>query len=152
MVCIPSLARKVPTNYYLLLAFTICEAYTVGFVCATVKDGFIVLTAAVMTAAIAIALTLYAVFTKTDFTACGGIITVLGAAFMIFSLFSFLFGPTMRIIYCVLGVIIFGIYLVFDTQFIIGGKNRKYTISKEDYILGAMMLYLDIINIFLFIL
>jgi FtsH-binding integral membrane protein len=95
MVCIPSLARKVPTNYYLLLAFTICEAYTVGFVCATVKDGFIVLTAAVMTAAIAIALTLYAVFTKTDFTACGGIITVLGAAFLLFSLFSFLFGPTM---------------------------------------------------------
>jgi len=34
---------------------------------------------------------------------------------------------------------------------IIGGK-RRHVLSKEDYILGAIMLYLDIINIFLFIL
>ena len=124
LVCCQNLARKVPTNYYLLLAFTILEAYTVAFVCATVKDPLIVLAAAFMTAAIVIALTAYAVFTKTDFTACGGCITVIGCAFVIFSLFSFLFGPTMHLIYCILGVIVFGIYLVFDTQYIVGGNHR----------------------------
>ena len=46
---------------------------------------------------------------------------VIGCAFMILSLFSFLFGPTMRLIYCGLGVIVFGLYLIFDTQYIVGG-------------------------------
>ena len=123
-----------------------------GFTCARVNDGLIVLAAAFMTAAIVIGLTIYALTTKTDFTACGGVICVIGCAFLIFSLFAFMFGPTMHLIFCVLGVIIFGIYLVFDTQYIAGGKHRKYTISKEDYILGALILYIDIINIFIYLL
>ena len=150
--CVPSVARSVPTNYILLFTFTILEAYAVAFTCATVKDSMVVLAAAMMTAAVVIGLTLYAVFTPTDFTKCGGAMTVIGCAFMVFSLFSFLFGPTMRLIYCVLGVIVFGMYLIFDTQYIVGGERRQYSISKEDYIMGAMILYIDIINMFLFIL
>jgi len=34
--CVPSVARSVPTNYILLLIFTVLEAYTVAFVCARV--------------------------------------------------------------------------------------------------------------------
>ena len=150
--CVPSIARSVPTNYILLMIFTVLEAYTVAFTCARVRDPLVVLAAAAMTAAVVIGLTLYAVFTKTDFTQCGGAMVVIGCAFMIFSLFSFLFGPTMRLIYCAIGVIVFGLYLIFDTQYIVGGQNRKYSISKEDYIMGAMILYIDIINLFLFIL
>ena len=150
--CVPSVARSVPTNYILLFAFTILEAYSVAYTCATVKDSMVVLAAAMMTAAVVVGLTLYAVFTPTDFTKCGGTMTVIGCAFMVFSLFSFLFGPTMRLIYCVLGVIVFGMYLIFDTQYIVGGERRQYSISKEDYIMGAMILYIDIINMFLFIL
>lgn len=150
--CVQSVARSVPTNYILLFTFTILEAYSVAFVCATVHDGMVVLAAATMTAVVVLGLTMYAVFTPTDFTACGGTMTVIGCAFMVFSLFSFLFGPTMRLIYCVLGVIVFGLYLIFDTQYIVGGEKRQYSISKEDYIMGAMILYIDIINLFLFIL
>jgi protein lifeguard len=150
--CVPSVARSVPTNYILLFTFTILESYAVAFTCATVKDSMVVLAAAMMTAAVVVGLTLYAVFTPTDFTKCGGTMIVIGCAFMVFSLFSFLFGPTMRLIYCVLGVIVFGMYLIFDTQYIVGGERRQYSISKEDYIMGAMILYIDIINMFLFIL
>ena len=32
-----------------------------------------------------------------------------------------------------------------------GGEGKYATINREDYIMGAMMLYLDILNIFLFI-
>lgn len=149
--CVPSVARSVPTNYILLLVFTVLEAYGIAFTCARV-DPLTVLAAASMTAAVVVGLTLYAVFTKTDFTMCGGAIAIIGCAFLVFSLFSFLFGSTMRLIYCVIGVIVFGFYLIFDTQYIVGGKNRKYSIDKDDYILGAMILYIDIINIFLFIL
>ena len=41
-------------------------------------------------------------------------------------------------------------YLAIDTQMICGG--RRYEISPEDYIAGALMLYMDIIQIFLYIL
>ncbi len=42
-------------------------------------------------------------------------------------------------------------YLVFDTQLMLGGKH-KYTISPEEYIFAALNLYLDIINLFMFLL
>jgi FtsH-binding integral membrane protein len=35
---------------------------------------------------------------------------------------------------------------------IIGGKNRRYTIEEDSHILAAIALYLDIINLFLYIL
>ena len=112
----------------------------------------VVLSAAFMTAAIVIALTLYAVFTKTDFTQCGGIMAVLGGVLLAFLLLSFFFGPTFHLVMCFVGVFIFGIYLIYDTQYIVGGKHRKHQIEKDDYILGAMMLYMDIINISIYLL
>lgn len=42
-------------------------------------------------------------------------------------------------------------YLVFDTQMMLGGKH-KYSLSPEEYVFAALNLYLDIINLFLFIL
>ncbi len=40
--CFESLSRTVPTNYILLLAFTVCEAYIVSYICAFVNDGLLV--------------------------------------------------------------------------------------------------------------
>lgn len=152
LVCMEGLARQVPTNYILLFTFTLLEAYSVAFACAIVNDSLTVLAAAFMTAGIVVALTLYAVFTKTDFTACGGFIAVLGGAFFIFSIFSLFFGATFRLVIAVVGVIIFGVYLIFDTQYVVGGRHRKHTVSRDDYVLGAMILYIDIIQIFMYIL
>lgn len=42
-------------------------------------------------------------------------------------------------------------HLIDDTQLIMGG-NHKFSLSPEEYILGAITLFLDIINIFLYIL
>ena len=53
------------------------------------------------------------------------------------------------IFYCALGVIVFGLYLVFDTQQIVGGK--RFSLDYDDYIIGAIFLYIDIIRIFLFL-
>ncbi|KAH8030565.1 hypothetical protein HPB51_008926 [Rhipicephalus microplus] len=43
-------------------------------------------------------------------------------------------------------------YIVMDTQLIVGGAKRTCSLSPEDYIAGALMLYLDAINLFLYIL
>ena len=141
--------RSVPANYILTLIFTLSEAYLVSIICAR-YDPATVMTATFMTASIVVGLTLYAVFTKTDFTACGGILLCVLISFAFFGLFSIFFGFYLKIVYCTLGVILFGIYLVFDTQMIVGNKSRAY--SREDYILAAINLYLDIIQIFVYIL
>jgi FtsH-binding integral membrane protein len=143
------LHRVVPTNYVLLTAFTLSEAYLVSVICAR-YDAMTVLTAAFLTAAIVVGLTLYAVFTKTDFTTMGGMLLVFLIGFAFFGLFSVFFGFYLRIVYCVLGVILFGFYLVYDTQLIVGNKQRAY--SREDYVLASIHLYLDIIQIFIYLL
>lgn len=42
-------------------------------------------------------------------------------------------------------------YLVYDTQIMMGG-GKQYSISPEEYVFAALNLYLDIINLFLYIL
>jgi FtsH-binding integral membrane protein len=152
LACVQSLARTVPMNYVLIFAFTACEAYTVAYICAVVNDSFLVVQAAFMTASLVLGLTCYAWTTKTDFTVYGGFLSSIGAVFLIFALFSVFFGPTLRLIYCVLGLAFFSVYLVYDTQLIIGGEDKYADIENDDYILAAMILYLDIINIFIYIL
>ena len=66
----------------------------------------------------------------------------------IFSLF--IWSPFLDNLYCSLGVLVFGIYSVIDTQMIVGGKRLE--ISMDDYVVGALILYLDIIQIFLYLL
>ena len=56
----------------------------------------------------------------------------------------------MNNILCTLGAIVFGIYIIIDTQLIMG--NGKYQITMDDYILAALVIYIDIIQIFLYIL
>jgi FtsH-binding integral membrane protein len=150
LTCFPSIARTVPTNYILLTLFTLCEGYLVSFVCALTSPK-IVLMAVCMTCAVTISLTVYACTTKTDFTVYNGLLFVASCVLMLFGLFlMFTENKMLHIIYCCLGVLIYSIYLIFDTQLIIGNKENE--LSIDDYIYGALMLYLDIINLFLYIL
>ena len=55
------------------------------------------------------------------------------------------------IAYGSIGALIFSLYIVFDTQLMMGGKH-KYALDPEEYIFAALNLYLDIINLFLYIL
>lgn len=97
-------------------------------------------------------LTLFAFQTKWDFTVMGGVLFVALIVFMIFGIVAiFLPGKTMTLVYSSLGALLFSFYLIYDTQLIIGGKH-KYSISPEEYIFAALNLYLDVINIFIYIL
>ena len=146
--------RVVPTNYILLGVFTLCVSYIVGIgVWAVGQDNaFIVLEAALMTAAMTLGLTIYAMTTKTDFTLCAPFLMVIALTSMMFFILSLIFGWYMNTLYCYFGIILMSFYIVIDTQMIIGGNNRKYQISEDDYIMASVILYLDIINLFLYIL
>merc|ERR1712116_63233 len=60
-------------------------------------------------------------------------------------------GMTAGVVFSIIGAIIFSLYIVFDTQMMMGG-NHKYSLDPEEYVFAALNLYLDIINLFLYIL
>lgn len=100
---------------------------------------------------IVVACTIYAAYTESDFTTSYGIIIVLTAAlFTLFIVTLFTSSPFIQNLYCCIGVMLFGVYLIIDTQMILGG--RTISLSIDEYCLGAMLLYIDIIQIFLYIL
>jgi FtsH-binding integral membrane protein len=149
LICCKSVARKVPTNYILLSIWTICESYMVGAI-ASFYDVQTVITAAVMTAAVTLALTAYACTTKTDFTYCGGFLFCFSAVMFCFTLFGLIFNIWLNAFYCVCGVILYSLYLIYDTQLVMGKFGLEYSI--DDYVIAAMMIYIDIIQIFLYLL
>ena len=70
-----------------------------------------------MTLGITLALTFYAVTTKTDFTMMGATLFICGMALLLFGIIAALFGGLTKIVnifYCTLGVILYGFYLVYD--------------------------------------
>jgi len=149
LVC-GKLTNVVPINYVLLLIFTIFESITVAFV-TVFYEPISVLSCAGLSMLIVFGLTMYACFTKRDFTMMGGflfscsiILIFLGIIGLFFrSYFYQMFLNSM-------GVLLMSVYLIYDTQLVIG-KNSQL-IKLDDYILGALNIYLDIINIFLKIL
>jgi len=148
LLCIKDLARRVPTNYILLLLWTFCEAYMVATCCAN-YDPIIVLEAVFLTCAVTISLTIYACTTKTDFTVCGGMLFVMICLLLCLGILS-IFLPFLNTLYCVCGVLVYSIYLLYDTQLIMGKFGNEYEI--DDYIIAAIMIYIDIIQIFLYLL
>eukprot|EP00347_Sterkiella_histriomuscorum_P019127 403342846 len=150
LLCCRQLSRTVPTNYYLLGAFTICMGYCVANIC-TLYDPVSVFSSALMTAGAVGGLTYYAWTTKEDFTIMRGLYSLIFSVLFLTIIMSFfLYNQIMSLFISVLFVLIFGVYLIVDTQMIIGSK--RYELSDEDYVLGALIIYLDIINLFLEIL
>ena len=115
-------ARKSPSNYILLTVFTLCWTYLVGFICAR-NDASIVLTAALMTAVLTVALSSYAMFTKNDFTkicgpfVCWGLILVFTISMLmsVLSMLVFTYTDTWIPFAAGFGVIIYGLFLLIDT-------------------------------------
>merc|ERR1719402_1623040 len=154
MVCISGLRRSFPINFIILLLFTLCEAVSVGMVTALYEEQS-VLIAVGLTAGVTLVLTIFAMQTKYDLTVCGGALSC--ALFILIAVgFIMIFIPhdkdsILSVVYGSAGALIFSLYLIYDTQMMLGGSH-KYSISPEEYVFAALALYLDILNIFLYIL
>lgn len=147
--CIPSAAREYPTNMILLGGFTICEAVLIGVITSLYTINSVMLAVGV-TAVIVIGLSIYATQTETDFTGAGPYLFVALLCLMGFGfLCMFIGGPIMHKVYAALGALLFSFYLVYDTQLIVGGKHHQFSFGVDDYVFGALTLYIDIIQIFL---
>ncbi|CAH2237557.1 jg9810 [Pararge aegeria aegeria] len=151
MACCDGVRRQAPMNFIFLAIFTVAESFMLG-VTSSMYQSDAVMMAVGITAAVCLALTLFAVQTKWDFTAMGGILLCATVVLLLFGIIAiFVRGKTMTLVYASLGAMIFSLYLIYDTQLMMGGKH-KYSVSPEEYIFAALNLYLDVINIFLYIL
>lgn len=151
LACCPDVRRSFPTNLIFLGVFTVCESFLLGAV-ASCYESNEVLMAVGITAAVALGLTIFAMQTKWDFTMCSGGLLVLLIILLFFGILcAFIPSHILRIFYASLGALVFSLYLVFDTQMMLGGKHQ-YALSPEEYIFAALNLYLDVVNLFLFIL
>lgn len=158
--CCSEVARKFPINYLFLGAITVGMGIMVGFVTMlyTTESVLIALAA---TTAVFFALTAFACITKTDFTGIGPYLFAAVMSLMAFGfvmmLVSYFTGinamsGTIHTLYAGAGVLIFSLYIVYDTQLIVGGNHKKFQYGVDDYVFAALSLYLDIINLFMFIL
>ncbi|XP_072535106.1 protein lifeguard 1 [Salminus brasiliensis] len=149
--CCGDIRRKVPLNFFFLGLFTITEGLLLGSV-TVFYSAEAVLWAVGATALVSFALSVFAMQSKWDFTTASGSIWVICWTLVSFGLLcAIMRSQYLYIAYASLATLVFSIYLVIDTQLMLGGKH-KYSISPEEYIFAALNLYLDIITIFLMIL
>jgi len=142
---------KHPINLLLLAGFTMAISYTVGVVCAMYNEmglDKIVLQALILTSAVFVSLTTYTMVTKKDFSFLG---QGLFAALVILIVWGFLqsffdFGLGGRMVFSLVGALIFCGYILYDTSVII------HHLGPDDYIMAVVNLYLDIVNLFLYLL
>lgn len=149
--CCGNFRRKTPYNYIALVIFTLCEGYLLGCVAATF-DKIEVLLAIGATIVVTLALTIFAFQTKWDFTLKGGILYTFLIMLIFFGIVAGIMNnQVLNVLYACLGALLFSFYLVFDTQLMLGGSH-KLAISPEEYIFAALNLYLDVVNLFIYLL
>lgn len=159
--CCQSAMRTYPSNYAVLFAITALMSVLVGVVTSRYETNSVIL-AAGLTAGIFLSLTCYACCTKSDFTGMGPYLFAALSCMICFSFMmsmsSLLFGGSLfdheavRKGYAGIGALLFSMYIVYDTQLIVGGKHKKHQFDIDDYCFAALNLYLDIINLFLYLL
>ncbi|XP_066969702.1 protein lifeguard 3-like isoform X6 [Macrobrachium rosenbergii] len=147
LVCCSGVRRRWPGNFIMLGIFTLALSYMAGTIAATHDTKIVVMTIGI-TCAICFLITLFATQTKYDFTGCGIYLFVISMILLIFGIIAiFTYSKILYTVYSAGIALLFSAYLVYDTQMIVGG--RKHELSAEEYIYGALVLYLDVINIFL---
>ena len=150
LVCCRTLSKTVPYNYMFLLAITLCQALSCSIVssCYAFK---IVAISLFLTIVTTLCITLYACTTKTDFNYLRLLLLVIFSQLFMVGFISILFRiKIVYMFYTFLSTITVGIYLVYDTQLIVGKLGFAYSI--DDYIFAALEIYMDIIRLFLLIL
>ncbi|XP_074561468.1 protein LIFEGUARD 2-like [Curcuma longa] len=139
--------QRHPVNLLLLGLFTVLLSFAVGLTCAF-TSGKIILEAAILTAVVVVSLTAYTFWAARrghDFSFLGPFLFSAFIMMMAFSSIQILspLGKTSVMIYGGLSAIVYAGYILYETDNLI----KRYT--YDEYILAAVSLYLDILNLFL---
>ena len=149
-ICNPNIYRQVPTNYIIITIFTLGYSWIVASMTCLYSFSS-VMCALFLTFIMLVSLTIYAKKSEKDFTIMGGCIFTL-SILLIFSfiIIMFISIPLFYLVSLCFSLILCCVYIIFDTQLIIGDKTNKF--KEDDYILAAINIYLDVIMLILIIL
>lgn len=146
--------KRVPGNYMLLIGLTLSLTYMLAMISAY-NSVEAVLIAIGVTMTVTIGVSLFAMQTKYDFTNCWLLMLCLSLALFGFGISLIIVSQfadisIMQSVYGGLGALLMAMFLAIDTQMLMG--NKKYAFDPEDYINASVNLYLDIVNMFLYLL
>ncbi|CAH8433176.1 unnamed protein product [Schistosoma turkestanicum] len=138
--------QETPVNFILLYLFTLCESILVGYAVIT-YSATVVLEAFILTTIVVLSLMMYTLNSKKDFSKLG---VGLSVAFLILLLAGpinlFLGSSLLELCIAIGGAGLFSLFIVYDTWRIM------HHCSPEEYIMACIDLYLDILNLFMYIL
>ncbi len=137
----------------LLLAFAAVQGLLFGPILIAYTEESLALTFA-CTSGMFAAMGLYGAFTKTNLSTLGRTLFMLLIGLMIALIANIFWGnSTFDLICSGVGVIVFALFTAYDTQKILAiGMSDDEVIRRKGAVLGALALYLDFINLFLFLL
>ncbi|KAI6190950.1 Transmembrane BAX inhibitor motif-containing protein 4 [Aphelenchoides bicaudatus] len=139
-------AHNVPMNYFLLGIWTIMQALTVASI-VTFYDLEVVVQALLITVAVVGSLFAYTLQTKRDWSKGYAILGTLSMAFIFATLLQIiLMSSVFNFAMSLFGAALFSAYLVFDLDMVL------HVHSEEDYVIACVMIYMDVVNLFLNIL
>mmetsp|Transcript_3075 Transcript_3075/g.2782 ORF Transcript_3075/g.2782 Transcript_3075/m.2782 type:complete len:157 (+) Transcript_3075:262-732(+) len=148
MFCFKNVCRKVPINYFMLFTFAILEGFCLS-VFISYYEPEEVLIAITLTFGLFFVLTAYAITTRTEFSAKIGYILVISTSVLALAILLIFYTRNIILwIVCPVVIAFYGMFIIYDTQLIVGGKTHK--LSSEDYILGSVALYIDIFGLVLY--
>jgi len=146
-----------PVNFIFLSAMALCMGVCVGFITVQYKVES-VLCVFLISAALIVALTIYAVRMRGDVTGMGMYVFAAIVCLILTGIVaSFFPGEISRKLMGGLGSLVFAFIIVYDTQMIFGsapfsGGPRKFEYTIDMYAFAAYNLYLDYINFLIYML
>uniref|UniRef100_A0A673GT71 Protein lifeguard 1-like n=1 Tax=Sinocyclocheilus rhinocerous TaxID=307959 RepID=A0A673GT71_9TELE len=150
ILCCGEFRRTHPWNLVSLSILTLAMSYMVGVI-SSFYDTDIVMMAIGVTVLVCFTVIVFSLQTRYDFTSCYGVLFVCFIVVLFFGILCiFLYNRILDLIYASLGALIFTCFLAVDTQLLLG--NKTLSLSPEEHVFAALNLYLDIIQIFLYIL
>lgn len=149
LACSEAARRQHPTNLLLFGALTLAQGCVVGTASGTYGTNAPVV-GVFITAAVSLALIVYALQTSVDFTASGGMLFSAVVVLLVVSLAEqFLGFKTLHLLIGGCGALLFCAYLVFDVQLLASGESA-HAVSADEFVFGAINVYTDVINLFLY--
>lgn len=138
-----------PWNFLFLGLFTALQSVGVSCVCGAYYEagyGQVVLAAFSITAIIFVSLTLFTLQSRINFNFLGVGLCCGLFILLLWGLINAIFGWRLTFLYSLFGALLFCGYILYDTSALM------HNLSYDDYIVAALSLYLDVLNLFLFIL
>lgn len=147
LLCERRLSRQAPVNYIILLVATLCQGYILSLTCMTAApEG--VLEVFLVTSSTFVGMTLYGLAARKDIGVRGSILAgaVAGGIALGVVVTQFERASVIHLAISSLFVFIALTFVAIDTQMIL--KEHHWGISHEDYVVAALVLVIDFVNIF----